>query len=53
MSSNSTSNDDRNTGNDGFVWSSRATLVTGVVLAIALAAARYASILAAPFGWGG
>jgi hypothetical protein len=45
--------DDRNTGNDGFVWSSRTTLVAGVVLAVALAAARIAPILAAPFGWGG
>jgi hypothetical protein len=41
------SSDDKNNGNDGFVWSSRATMAIGFVFALALAAARFAPILAA------
>lgn len=42
---------DANSGNDGFVWSGRATFVTGVMLAIALAAAKLAPVLASPLEW--
>lgn len=40
-----------NNGNDGFVWSQRLTVIGGIVLAVALAAASIAPILAAPVGW--
>ena len=49
-------NDDQNTssnGNDGFVWSQRASIVIGFVLALALAAARFAPVLAATLEWQG
>jgi hypothetical protein len=39
-----------NNGNDGFVWSQRLTVIGGIVLAVALAAARFAPVLAG--GWG-
>lgn len=42
---------DTNSGNDGFVWSGRATFVTGLMLAIALAAAKLAPVLASPLEW--
>jgi hypothetical protein len=46
-------NDDRNssTGNDGFVWSQRASVVLGFALALALAAAKFAPLLAGPLEW--
>ena len=44
-------NNDSNNGNDGFVWSGRATLVLGFVFAAALAAAKYGALLAAPLDW--
>jgi hypothetical protein len=46
-------NDDRNssTGNDGFVWSQRASVVFGFVLALALAAAKFAPLLAGAVEW--
>ena len=40
-----------NNGNDGFVWSQRLTLISGFVVAIALAAVHYAPILASPLDW--
>jgi hypothetical protein len=48
-------NDDRNSsnGNDGFVWSQRATVAMGFVLALALAAAKFAPVLASAFEWTG
>jgi hypothetical protein len=47
-------NDDRNSnGNDGFVWSQRATVAMGFVLALALAAAKFAPVLAGAFEWAG
>lgn len=48
-------NDDRNSsnGNDGFVWSQRATVVAGFLLALALAAAKFAPLLAGPLEWQG
>ena len=42
---------DNNNGNDGFVWSGRITMAIGFVFALALAAARFAPILAAPIEW--
>ena len=48
MSANDNNN---NNGNDGFVWSSRITMAIGFVFALALAAARFAPILAAPIEW--
>ena len=42
---------DSNNGNDGFVWSQRLTLITGTVIAIALAAVHFVPILAGPIGW--
>ena len=43
--------DNNNNGNDGFVWSGKATMAIGFVFALALAAARLAPILAAPLEW--
>lgn len=40
-----------NSGHDGFVWSQRLTVITGVVIAIALAAAHFAPVLAGPLEW--
>ena len=40
-----------NNGHDGFVWSQRLTLISGVVLALVVAAAHYAPILAGPLEW--
>ena len=42
---------DSNNGNDGFVWSQRLTIVTGFVIAVALAAAHFAPVLAGPLEW--
>ena len=42
---------DSSNGNDGFVWSQRLTVIAGFVLAIALAAARFAPALTAPIEW--
>jgi hypothetical protein len=47
-----TDSNNSNNGNDGFVWSQRLTVITGVVVAIALAAIHYAPILAGPLEWG-
>jgi hypothetical protein len=44
-------NTDSSNGNDGFVWSQRLTVVAGFVIAIALAAARFAPALAGPLEW--
>jgi len=46
--------DDHNSsnGNDGFVWSQRATVIGGFLLALALAAAKFAPLLAGPLEWG-
>ncbi len=38
-------------GNDGFVWSQRLTVLTGIVVALAVAVAHYAPILAGPINW--
>ena len=38
-------------GNDGFVWSQRMTIITGVILAAVVAAAQFAPALAAPIQW--
>jgi hypothetical protein len=43
---------DSNNGNDGFVWSQRLNVITGVIVAIALAAAHFAPVLAGPLNWG-
>ena len=45
------SNNDNNNGHDGFVWSSRMTMAIGFLFALALAAARFAPILAVPLEW--
>jgi hypothetical protein len=42
---------DNNNGNDGFVWSGKATMVVGFIFALALAAARFAPVLAVPLEW--
>jgi len=42
---------DSNNGSDGFVWSQRLTVITGTVIAIALAAAHFVPVLAGPIGW--
>ena len=38
-------------GNDGFVWSQRLTVVTGLILAAVVAAVHYAPVLAGPIEW--
>jgi hypothetical protein len=43
--------DNNNNGNDGFVWSGKATMVVGFLFALALAAARFAPVLAVPLEW--
>ena len=40
-----------NNGNDGFVWSQRLTVISGIVVAIALAAVHFAPVLAGPLEW--
>ena len=40
-----------NNGNDGFIWSQRLAIVTGMVLALVLAVAHYAPALTAPLEW--
>ncbi len=45
------SDNNNNNGNDGFVWSGKATMAIGFLFALALAAARFAPILAAPLEW--
>jgi hypothetical protein len=44
-------NTDSSNGNDGFVWSQRLTVIAGFVIAIALAAVRFAPALAGPLEW--
>ena len=44
-------NTDSSNGNDGFVWSQRLTIVTGMMLALVLAAAHFAPALTAPLEW--
>ncbi len=44
---------DSNSGNDGFVWSQRMTIITGTVIALVVAAAHFAPVLAGSIGWGG
>jgi hypothetical protein len=47
-------NDDHNSnGNDGFVWSQRTTVAMGFLFALALAAAKFAPVLAGAFEWSG
>jgi hypothetical protein len=50
---NNSDNTETNSGNDGFVWSQRATVVMGFVLALALAAAKFAPALAGALEWQG
>jgi len=52
MYNNSDNNSDNNNGHDGFVWSQRATVIGGFLLALALAAAKFAPLLAGPLEWG-
>ncbi len=40
-----------NTGNNGFIWSSRLAAFAGIALAVALAVARWAPVLAAGLEW--
>lgn len=42
---------DQNSGNDGFVWSGRAVMLGGFILAAIMAAVRYAPVLASPLEW--
>ena len=51
MTNNTQDPKNSNNGNDGFVWSQRLTVLTGVGLAVALAAVRFIPILAAPLPW--
>jgi hypothetical protein len=46
-----TTTDNSNTGNDGFVWSQRFTVISGIVVAIAIAAVHFAPVLAGPLEW--
>jgi hypothetical protein len=52
MFKNTDTKSESSTGHDGFVWSQRATVISGFILALALAVAKYAPILAAPLEWG-
>ena len=40
-----------NSGNNGFIWSQRLTLIAGFILAAVVAVAHYAPALAAPIEW--
>jgi hypothetical protein len=51
MTNNAEDPKNENNGHDGFVWSQRLTVLAGFGLALALAAARFAPILAAPLIW--
>jgi hypothetical protein len=53
MYNNSDNNNDSNSSHDGFVWSQRASVVVGFLLALALAAAKFAPLLAGPLEWQG
>ena len=44
-------NTDTSNGNDGFVWSQRLTVTAGFVIAVALAAAKFAPAVAGPLEW--
>jgi len=48
-----TNDEQSSSGNDGFVWSQRASVVAGFLLALALAAAKFAPLLAGPLEWQG
>ena len=39
--------------NTGFIWSGRLSVAAGFVLALALAAAKFAPLLAGPLEWQG
>ncbi len=51
MSNNVQDPKNDNNGNNGFVWSQRLTVVSGIVIAVALAAARFAPVLASAIRW--
>jgi hypothetical protein len=51
MSHNAEEPTSDNNGNDGFVWSQRLTVITGMVIALVVAAAHFAPALAAPLEW--
>jgi hypothetical protein len=45
--------DENTTDNSGFIWSGRLSIAAGFVLALALAAAKFAPLLAGPLEWQG
>jgi len=51
MNQNAETPETKNNGNDGFVWSQRLTIITGVILAAVLAAAHFAPALTAQLEW--
>ncbi len=51
MSHNAEDPTTENNGSDGFVWSQRLTVITGMVIALVVAAAHFAPALAAPLEW--
>ena len=46
-------NTNQTNDNTGFVWSGRLSVVAGFILALALAAAKFAPLLAGPLEWQG
>ncbi len=52
---NTTDNSNENSTNDntGFIWSGRLSVAVGFILALALAAAKFAPLLAGPLEWQG
>ena len=44
-------NEQTSNDNTGFVWSARVSVAMGFILAVALAAAKFAPMLAAPLEW--
>jgi len=53
MNTNDDRNDTPTTDNTGFIWSGRLSVAVGFLLALALAAAKFAPLLAGPLEWQG
>jgi hypothetical protein len=51
MNQNAEDPQNDNSGHDGFIWSQRLTVITGIILAAVVAAAQFAPALATPLEW--
>jgi hypothetical protein len=53
MNTTDETTDAPSTDNTGFIWSGRLTVAAGFMLAMVLAAAKFAPLLAGPLEWQG